>query len=159
MAAAVSRKRALAPGRRVLPSLLEQSRAGPTDSPLLDRRGSSVGGTFIAPDSVKHIAGFLADHPEGVAPRDIPFKEIIGKCSEFVEVTGEVGDFVILHPFMLHASSQNVSEAAVYDEPPGCPEGTDGFESSRSCGFLSAGADDPALPRTRTIRFPADCPV
>jgi ectoine hydroxylase-related dioxygenase (phytanoyl-CoA dioxygenase family) len=66
------------------------------------------GGTFIAPDSVRHIARFLADHPEGVPPSEIPFQEIIKQCSEFAEVTGEIGDFVILHPFMLHASSQNV---------------------------------------------------
>jgi hypothetical protein len=68
------------------------------------------GGTFIAPDSVRHIARYLAERPEGVPPSEIPFKEIIGQCSEFVEITGEVGDFVILHPFMLHSSSQNVSD-------------------------------------------------
>lgn len=67
------------------------------------------GGTFIAPDSVKHVARFLADHPEGVDPSDIPFKDLIRQCDAFVEITGEIGDFVILHPFMLHSSSQNVS--------------------------------------------------
>ena len=67
------------------------------------------GGTFISPDSVRHVARFLADHPEGVPPSEIPFKEIIADCGEFVEITGEIGDFVILHPFMLHSSSQNVS--------------------------------------------------
>ncbi len=64
------------------------------------------GGTFIAPDSVKHVARFLADHPEGVP--SVPAKEIAQQCTEFVEVTGEIGDFTILHPFMLHASSQNM---------------------------------------------------
>ena len=67
------------------------------------------GGTFVSPDSVGRIARFLADHPEGVSPGEIPSKRIIADCSEFVEITGEVGDFVILHPFMLHSSSQNVS--------------------------------------------------
>jgi len=66
------------------------------------------GGTFIAPDSIGHIARFLAERPEGVKPGGIPFQQIIGQCSEFVEVTGDIGDFVILHPFMLHTSSQNV---------------------------------------------------
>jgi hypothetical protein len=66
------------------------------------------GGTFIAPDSIGHIARFLAERPEGVKPGGIPFQQIIGQCSEFVEVTGDMGDFVILHPFMLHTSSQNV---------------------------------------------------
>lgn len=65
------------------------------------------GGTFIAPDSVKHVARYLADHPEGA--KSAPGKEIIEQCSDFVEVTGEMGDFLILHPFMLHASSSNVS--------------------------------------------------
>lgn len=63
------------------------------------------GGTFIAPDSVRHVARYLADHPEGVA--GVPAQDIIRQCSQFVEVTGDMGDFVILHPFMLHASSQN----------------------------------------------------
>jgi hypothetical protein len=64
------------------------------------------GGTFIAPDSVKHVARFLADRPEGVP--SVPAQDIAKQCTEFVEVTGEIGDFVVLHPFMLHASSQNV---------------------------------------------------
>lgn len=66
------------------------------------------GGTFIAPDSVRLIARYLADHPEGLKPGEIPFNEIIQQCTQFEELTGEPGDFVILHPFMLHASSQNV---------------------------------------------------
>lgn len=67
------------------------------------------GGTFIAPDSVGHVARYLADHPEGVeGVGGAPAEDIIQQCTEFVEVTGEVGDFVILHPFMLHTPSQNV---------------------------------------------------
>jgi hypothetical protein len=71
--------------------------------------GHKGGGTFIAPDSIRHVARYLADHPEGV-PNDGPaFSALIDKCEEFVEVTGEVGDFILLHPFMLHASSNNHS--------------------------------------------------
>jgi len=66
------------------------------------------GGTFIAPDSVRVIARYLYEHPEGVPPGDFKFQELIKQCSNFVELTGKAGDFVILHPFMLHASSQNV---------------------------------------------------
>ena len=66
------------------------------------------GGTFIAPDSVRIVARHLADHPEGVAPGDFNFPELISRCTQFEELTGDAGDFVILHPFMLHASSQNV---------------------------------------------------
>jgi hypothetical protein len=66
------------------------------------------GGTFIAPDSVRVIARLLHEHPEGIPARDFDFQSIISQCHEFEELTGKAGDFVILHPFMLHASSQNV---------------------------------------------------
>lgn len=66
------------------------------------------GGTFVAPDSVRVVARYLAEHPEGVEPRDFDFNSLIAQCTQFEEITGEAGDFVILHPFMLHASSQNV---------------------------------------------------
>jgi hypothetical protein len=66
------------------------------------------GGTFIAPDSVRIMARYLADHPAGVAPGDFDFQAMISQCTQFEELTGDAGDFVILHPFMLHASSQNV---------------------------------------------------
>ena len=65
------------------------------------------GGTFIAPDSIRVIARLLHDHPEGVEPDE--FGKHIAECREFVEVTGRAGTFIILHPFMLHASSQNHS--------------------------------------------------
>jgi hypothetical protein len=64
------------------------------------------GATFIATDSIKHVARYLADRPEGV-PR-VPANEIVKQCTEFVEVTGEIGDFTICHPFMIHASSNNL---------------------------------------------------
>ncbi|MCC7361718.1 MAG: phytanoyl-CoA dioxygenase family protein [Anaerolineales bacterium] len=66
------------------------------------------GGTFIAPDSVRVVARFLAAHPEGVPPNEFPYADLVGQCARFEEVTGRAGDFLILHPFMLHASSQNV---------------------------------------------------
>jgi len=66
------------------------------------------GGTFIAPDSVRLVARYLYQHPEGVGPGDFNFATLISQCTQFEEVTGQAGDFVICHPFMLHASSQNV---------------------------------------------------
>jgi ectoine hydroxylase-related dioxygenase (phytanoyl-CoA dioxygenase family) len=66
------------------------------------------GGTFVAPDSVRLMARYLSEHPEGVDPKDFKFQEMISQCNQFEEITGKAGDFVILHPFMLHASSQNV---------------------------------------------------
>jgi len=66
------------------------------------------GGTFVAPDSIKVVAEYLAAHPEGVDDGDA-FGRLIEQCHDFEEVTGETGDFIILHPFMLHASSNNHS--------------------------------------------------
>ena len=75
------------------------------------------GGTFIAPDSIGVVARYLADHPEGVDP-SFDFGSLIGQCQEFVEVTGEVGDFIILHPYMLHASSNNHSRTVRFMTNP-----------------------------------------
>ena len=66
------------------------------------------GGTFISPDSVRVVARYLAEHPEGIPHRDWDIQPLISQCHEFEELTGDAGDFVILHPYMLHASSQNV---------------------------------------------------
>jgi hypothetical protein len=77
------------------------------------------GGTFIAPDSVGVVARFLADHPEGVSPGDPLWKGLIGQCTEFIELTGNAGDVVLHHPFMLHAHSQNVLRVErVITNPP-----------------------------------------
>jgi len=65
------------------------------------------GGTFIACDSIKHVARYLAGHPEGARSREAG--KLIEQCEDFVELTGETGDFIILHPYMLHASSPNLS--------------------------------------------------
>jgi len=70
------------------------------------------GGTYLACDSVGHIARFLAEHPEGVLPRGTPADEIIGKCQDFVEATGNIGDVYLMHPYMLHTRSVNVSQQA-----------------------------------------------
>jgi hypothetical protein len=66
------------------------------------------GGTFIVPDSVRRIARILYEHPEGLNPSNFNVQEVLNQCTQFEEVTGEAGDMAICHPFMLHASSQNV---------------------------------------------------
>jgi hypothetical protein len=66
------------------------------------------GGTFVAADSVPVVARFLAEHPEGVLQEDFDYAWLIGQCHDFVEMTGEAGDVVLLHPYTLHATSQNV---------------------------------------------------
>ena len=66
------------------------------------------GATFVAADSVPVIARFLAEHPEGVLPKEFPRQELIAQCHDFVEATGQVGDVYLLHPYVLHAKSQNL---------------------------------------------------
>ena len=97
------------------------------------------GGTYIAPDGIDMIARYLLAHPEGVIPESMTFRpstcptlesakddpgfwshlEEVKKCQKFVEVTGEVGDVVLLHPLMLHsASKNNLREPRVITNPP-----------------------------------------
>ena len=65
------------------------------------------GGTFIACDSIKHVAQRLYEHPEGIMPDG--FGDLIHKCEDFVEITGNTGDVALAHPYMLHEASQNPS--------------------------------------------------
>ncbi|KAI0357352.1 hypothetical protein OH77DRAFT_93861 [Trametes cingulata] len=91
------------------------------------------GATYIAPEGLDRVARYLAAHPEGVYARNlsfIPTTTVDGtsaagdpradpdpgywshpaeakKCTRFVELTGEVGDVVLLHPLMLHSASKN----------------------------------------------------
>jgi hypothetical protein len=57
---------------------------------------------------VEHIARYLLDHPEGILTSE-SFDHIVAKCTDFRELTGEIGDVYLIHPFMLHATSQNPS--------------------------------------------------
>jgi hypothetical protein len=75
------------------------------------------GATFVAADSVGPVARFLAAHPAGVhpfaepsddGPTVFPYADLLAGCDDFVEATGEAGDVYLLHPFILHAKSQNV---------------------------------------------------
>ena len=80
------------------------------------------GGTFAAGDSVAPVARLLAAHPEGILPSGAPgasFGSLINQCQDFVELTGKIGDVVLIHPFLLHASSQNHSgKARFITNPP-----------------------------------------
>lgn len=72
------------------------------------------------------VAKYLAAHPEGVLPTGMSFTpststyadpkddpgyyshlQEVKKCTKFFEITGEVGDVVLLHPLMLHSASKN----------------------------------------------------
>ena len=96
------------------------------------------GGTYICPDGIDHIAKYLAAHPEGVLP--FPGKLIpsttsspnppddpvgwvhhaaVQNCSCFAEMTGDVGDVVLMHPLMVHSASKNyLREARIIINPP-----------------------------------------
>jgi hypothetical protein len=77
------------------------------------------GGTFVAADSVAPVARLLASRPEGVRPDDFDYDDLISQCERFVETTGRLGDVVLLHPFVLHAVSQNhLGTARIITNPP-----------------------------------------
>lgn len=71
--------------------------------------GPRMGGTFLARDSVPVVARYLAEHPEGVRPARLETRRLMQECRDFVEITGRVGDVVLMHPLMLHAASPNPS--------------------------------------------------
>lgn len=96
------------------------------------------GGTYISPDGIDLVAPYLAAHPEGCLPTGLSFtpststfenpkdhpqhldflKEVKG-CTRFEEMTGEIGDVVLLHPLMLHTASKNhLREARIITNPP-----------------------------------------
>ena len=76
--------------------------------PLLTDVHSQGGATFIAAGSVATVARYLAKHPEGVHPDNFPPEELLTDEVKFLEATGEAGDFYLVHPFLIHAVSQNV---------------------------------------------------
>lgn len=77
------------------------------------------GGTFIAADSVPVVARHLAEHPEGVLPAEFDYSALLAECTDFRELTGDAGDVVLLHPYLLHATSQNViKDGRIITNPP-----------------------------------------
>ena len=70
--------------------------------------GPKSGGTFYAPDSVPLICRELLAHPEGLKHTH-GWGRLIEGARDFREVTASAGDVIILHPYMLHAASQNPS--------------------------------------------------
>lgn len=95
------------------------------------------GGTFIACDSIAPVARLLAQCPAGVHPDGTQagylIPGLIEQCSDFAELTGEAGDVVLVHPYMLHRVSVNPSnrprfianmavvlaQPMCFDRPPG----------------------------------------
>jgi Phytanoyl-CoA dioxygenase (PhyH) len=103
------------------------------------------GGTFVAADSVGVVARFLADHPEGVLPDEFDFPALVRECSDFVEMTGHAGDVVLLHPYTLHATSQNVlGVSRIITNPP--------LALAEPMQFNRADADDFSLVERAVLR-------
>ncbi|KAL0578023.1 hypothetical protein V5O48_003973 [Marasmius crinis-equi] len=94
--------------------------------PIFSDINPAGGGTYISPDGIDIVANYLAAHPEGVLPAGrafvpsttnttdyqddpdyISLLDTAQKCNLFVELTGEIGDVVLLHPLMLHSASKN----------------------------------------------------
>jgi hypothetical protein len=71
--------------------------------------GPRGGATYAACDSVAPVARYLAAPPEGTYLHEYNFGNLIHACRDFAEFAGQTGDIVLLHPFILHASSQNLS--------------------------------------------------
>ena len=89
----------------------------------VDEKG---GATIIVPDSISPTAQHLLNNPQGVCPVDTDVREylkldekyamlevnsLIQKCKDFRYATGKAGDVYLLHPFMLHAASQNFTQS------------------------------------------------
>ncbi len=73
------------------------------------------GGTFVAGDSIAPVARLLASLPEGLHPDSVQgagflIPGLIEQCTDFVELTGEAGDMVLLHPYMMHRVSANPTQ-------------------------------------------------
>ena len=70
------------------------------------------GGTFIAPGSHRVVASALAEDTDvdltAPAVRRELYEKSVGSKPAF-ELTGRCGDVALLHPFLLHTSSRNLS--------------------------------------------------
>jgi len=87
--------------------------------PLFTDIKPTAGGTMICSDAIPKVAKHLYEHPEGVSPRMVPkgqtpeyqglgwYNSLIKTCSEFHEMSGNVGDVILLHPLMCHSASRN----------------------------------------------------
>ncbi|KFY32256.1 hypothetical protein V493_00371 [Pseudogymnoascus sp. VKM F-4281 (FW-2241)] len=87
--------------------------------PLFTDIRDNCGGTMICPDAIPHIAKHLYTHPDGVSPLMVPrgeqpkhndlgwYSEVVNQCSDFREMTGSIGDVILMHPLMVHSASRN----------------------------------------------------
>ena len=108
------------------------------------------GGTFVACDSFIHVARFLANHPEGVDPGTTG--DLVEKCRDFIELTGQIGDLTLLHPFTLHASSPNPSgHPRFMTNPPVALKAPLDFNRANPADFSLNRARRPSRARCRPL--------
>jgi hypothetical protein len=67
------------------------------------------GPTYLATDSIGPVARFLASRPRGVDPGELPYRDLLSQCQQFVPLTGRQGTVVFAHPFLLHSASVNAT--------------------------------------------------
>ncbi|KAJ5489211.1 hypothetical protein N7539_004101 [Penicillium diatomitis] len=86
--------------------------------PLFSDIQEHAGGTMVCSDAIGKVAQHLYRHSEGVSPYMVPrgqpddqtgafYDTVLEQCHEFHEMTGKIGDVVLLHPLMLHSASVN----------------------------------------------------
>ncbi|KAI2790037.1 hypothetical protein POX_d05541 [Penicillium oxalicum] len=86
--------------------------------PLFTDIQEHAGGTVVCSDAIGKMAQHLYNHPQGVSPYMVPrgqpddqsgdfYDTVIQQCHEFHEMTGNIGDVILLHPLMLHSASVN----------------------------------------------------
>ncbi|PVG01076.1 hypothetical protein CPB86DRAFT_781977 [Serendipita vermifera] len=93
--------------------------------PLFSDVVPNGGATMVCPDGIGRLAHWLYSHPQGVMPRMRPvdwdesgeegdfnglewYIKTIQECNYFREMTGKMGDVVLMHPLMLHSASRNL---------------------------------------------------
>lgn len=101
---------------------LDSAEQGLLVIPLLSPIAENGGGTYVCPDGIGVVARYLHDHPEGVTPymacrgeedKHHEFSWFVdqvrdpSKCNLFQQMTGNIGDVILLHPFMMHSASKN----------------------------------------------------
>jgi hypothetical protein len=75
--------------------------------PIFSQIKPGGGGTFIATDGIGAIARRLLAVPQGIRPGlhnaddSFNFSDRLAECKDFVELTGDIGDVILMHPLMV----------------------------------------------------------
>ncbi|KAG9048873.1 hypothetical protein FS837_011782 [Tulasnella sp. UAMH 9824] len=121
-------------------------------TPIFSKILPNGGGTYIAPRSIASVAQLLASHPEGLLPglgegdQKFDFMARLKECEgDFVELTGDVGDVILMHPLMLHSASKNALRIPriITNPPAGLKE---------PFNFNRSNPDDFSLVELKTLR-------